>query len=121
MSIRPSESEKYDTLIDSLVWQASVNVGTDEAFQLGEEWAGYHGNPKAIRKWIEEHPSEMVEELNGTEKDLLKSCKAIILHVDSDGLLHAGYYDDLDEAQAVWTEIERDYEEEFEGQEDEIG
>ena len=41
MTIRDIEYDRYDTMVDFLVWQASLEITPDPQHQLGDAWAGY--------------------------------------------------------------------------------
>jgi hypothetical protein len=120
--IRKSESEKYETVLDALVWQASCNVDLFGQYQMGDEWVGAIDGTADVYEWINTH-DELYDPLTDEEREVLLNTEIILIHVDENDYVYIAYYsaDQMDEANETWESLAAEYEAKFEGKEDEIG
>lgn len=117
MTIRSYGPGKFHKIIDEYVYAMTLDGGADreESYPEGGGWFGFVAIGRKDRDRIREIAyDEHGDQLTDDEEDLLSDAVAIILFERSDGIVEAEWYDDKDEAEEAWFEIE----EEFEGDEE---
>ena len=111
---------KFDNNLDSYAHGVTMDGGVDEELSLpdGGGWYGLilldDDTRKAIRKAAEEHVA-----LDEDEDACLDESAAVILFERSDGIVEADWFDDKEDAEGAWEEIEEEFEEEEEEHEEE--
>ena len=119
--IRPYGPGKFHNIIDSYVYELTLNGGADEEVSLGDGngWYGFMHLSPAAKSEINAVAAEQDDELTDEETDLLSESVAVILFERSDGIVGADWFDDLKKAEADWAEIEAGADEEDEDDEGE--
>lgn len=110
---------KFDSMVDSFLWDASLDGWTDE--EAGEaDGAGYYALFVGdVLDMATTGASAHGESLTDGERAELKDTKAIILSEDSQGFVGVEYFDKAADARAKWKEIVDEVAEfEGEGEED---
>jgi hypothetical protein len=109
---------KFDSMVDSFLWGATMDGGADE--ELGEsEGFGWYGLMVGdILKDAERGAAENGDALTEEERDELRGTKAVILSENSQGFVGVDYYDNEDDAREAWKKLEDEYAD-FEGEADE--
>ena len=120
-TIRPYGPGKFNTFVDSLVWDAIGTNGTDE--ELAEEGFGWRGlirkGETGLELEVQALPAYKDNPLNPAEIEFLAAQVGCIASEASDGHVDITYYADLAELEAAWKAIQDDYTQ-FIG-EDELG
>jgi hypothetical protein len=107
--IRSYGPGKFDTIVDSYVYEISLD-GTDE--ELGESGGfGYYCTVKlgedAVRLIEENYKGDNV--LTDEERGLIHNSAGAILEENSQGFVSIKYCDTYTELNALWQDIEKDY------------
>ena len=108
-TIRPYGPGKFSTILDSYVYQVSLDGGCDEEIGSVDEggWFGLMRNGSTI---FRDH-DPLLETLNDAEREKLTSCAGVILSEDSCCFVYVGYYDTDAELDAAWEHIINEAEE----------
>ena len=107
-TIRPYGPGKFNTLIDSLVWNL-LQEGTDE--ELAEQGFGWKalfkvdGAPLNIQVQEENKDTQ----LNVAESQFLQEQIGLIASEDEDGFATVSYFDDPVDLDSAWSAIQADY------------
>ena len=114
--IRPYGPGKFNTILDSYVYQVSLDGGCDDEIADAETsaWFGMMRNGHTI---FRDH-DPLLETLNEAEREKLTSCAGVILSEDGDGFVAVSYYDTEDELNAAWERITARFDEETEDDEE---
>lgn len=100
--IRPYGPGKFDTIVDSYVYDLSLN-GCDE--ETGEaETTGWYGRINGPFK-LSEEPFDQVD-LTWEEKHLISTTAGCIISEDSQGFVSVEYFDSAAELEGAWCAIE---------------
>ena len=120
VGIRSYGPGKFYKLIDSYLYEISLNGGPDREASYGEGngWYGFMNLNPATKSEVHVIASEADDELTDEEVDLLSESVAVIFFERSDGIVEADWFSDMDKAEAVWDEIEADTEGDDEDEED---
>jgi len=95
---------KFDTILDSYVYDVSLDRGCDcEAGSVSENglWIGLMRNGSTIFK--DHDPCQ--EPLNDTERDLLTRSAGVILTEDVQGFVSVTYYETDEELDSDWSDL----------------
>jgi hypothetical protein len=108
---------KFDSLVDSFLYAATLDGGADE--EAGEsETTGWNGLLEGnILKTARDYAVQQGEDLTEDEVAELRDTAAVILTENSQGFVTVDYYTDAKEARAEWEKIEAEVAE-AEGDED---
>src|ERR1700690_1149575 len=91
---------KFSTVLDSYVYQVSLDGGCDEETGTdGGSWCGLMRHGQTIFK---DH-DPMLEPLNEDEQKQLTDCAGVIVREDSDGFVCVHYYDRAKQLDDAWT------------------
>ena len=114
--IRSYGPGKFSTILDSYVYQVSLEGGCDDEIADADAsaWFGMMRNGHTIFR--DHHP--LLETLNEAEREKLTSCAGVILSEDGDGFVAVSYYDTEDELNAAWERITARFDEETEDDEE---
>lgn len=114
--IRSYGPGKFSTLLDSYAHEMTLDGGIDEEVSI-ENGGGWYGLLRldddardAICKIADEHKSTLTDE----ENDLLEDSGSVILFERSDGIVEAEWFEDDDEAEEQWADIQEEFEEDEE-------
>lgn len=125
-SIRSYGPGKFATIVDSYVYEVTLDGGADEEATYPQEGSGWFGLvwiDTPTRERIREIAHEQDDRLTEEEENLLDDSKAVILFERSDGIVEVDWFDSKREAEEEWanilvdTEGEED-EDDYEGEED---
>jgi len=100
--IRPYGPGKFSTILDSYVYQVSLDGGCDEEIGDVSENGYWWGLMRHGRTIFRDH-DPMLETLNAAEQELLTSCAGVIINEDSNGFVSVEYYNNADSLDAVWA------------------
>ena len=108
-TIRLCGPGKFSTILDSYVYQVSLDGGCDDesADASASAWFGLMRNGRTI---FRDH-DPLLETLNETERDALCASAGVILTEDSNGFVYVDYYDTDAELDAAWNAIVSEHEE----------
>ncbi len=117
--IRPYGPGKFATVLDSYVYDVTLQGGCDDEVGSSDNgaWFGLMRNGSTI--FVDHDP--LLESLNEAEQDLLSSSAGVIVREDSDGFVVVQYFTSRQELDRVWSEIVASFaaEEDERAQEDE--
>ena len=102
--IRDYGPGKFDTILDSYVYDVSLDGGCDdECGSVGESgrWYGLMRDGSTV---FRDH-DPFCESLNDEERDLLSSSAGVILTEDSYGFVWVYYIDNAKDLESDWQEI----------------
>lgn len=104
MVIRNYGPGKFNTILDSYVYDVSLDGGCDaeEGSVDSGRWYGLMRHGRTIFK---DHDPNL-EKLNDEERELLTSSAGVILTEDSYGFVYVKYFTDMKALDAEWAEIE---------------
>ena len=109
--IRPYGPGKFNTIIDSLVWEAIQTNGTDE--ELADESFGWRGlvrrGETGLELEVQALPGFQDLPLTPPEIEFLAAQSGCIATEASDGHVDIAYYDNPDELEAAWKDHQADY------------
>src|SRR6266571_7157828 len=116
--IRPYGPGKFNTILDSYVYEVSLDGGCDDEIGSVDEggWFGMMRNGRTIFK---DH-DPLLETLNEAERELLTTSAGVILSEDSNGFVYVDYFKTEDELNAAWDRIVSEHED-SETEDDEEG
>jgi hypothetical protein len=104
--IRPYGPGKFSTILDSYVFQVSLDGGCDA--EAGDaNTTGWHGLMRHGRTIFKDH-DPFLESLNEDEQEKLTSSAGVILSEDSNGFVYVQYFDSESELDATWAKIEQE-------------
>jgi len=104
--IRPYGPGKFNTILDSYVYQVSLDGGCDS--ETGSvDGMGWYGLMRHGRTIFRDH-DPLLETLNEEEKEELTSCAGVILSEDSNGFVYVKYFDSTQELDKAWAELEQE-------------
>jgi hypothetical protein len=108
--IRSYGPGKFSTVLDSYVYELSLDGGPDEEAGSVDEggWYGFMSVGDGFAEAVAEIADEHGDVLTPEEEDLLTESVAVILHERSDGIVGVDWYDSLDEADEVWATARED-------------
>lgn len=106
--IRSYGPGKFYKLIDSYVYEITLDGGADEEVGLDDSWYGLMRIDDDLIDRVEEIAAERHDKLTEEEMELLESNEALIFFSRSDGIVEADWYSSLQEAEDAWEEIEED-------------
>jgi len=106
--IRTYGPGKFNTILDSYVYQVSLDGGCDDEIGSVDEggWFGLMRNGHTIFK---DH-DPLLETLNEAEREKLTSSAGVILSEDSNGFLSVDYFNTDAELDEAWDRIVSDHE-----------
>lgn len=109
--IRPYGPGKFDSIIDQYAYELTLDGGADreESYPDGGGWFGFLELDDGAADRIEEIAAEAGDALTADEEALLDASVAVILSERSDGGVEAEWFDDRDEAEEAWAEIEAEF------------
>lgn len=97
--IRQYGPGKFDTVLDSLIWDMTLDGGPDE--ECGDSSMGiWYGRLNG--------PFTITADLTRAERELVLSSVGIILSEDGQGFVHVEYFDREDQMVKAWTQCEED-------------
>jgi hypothetical protein len=107
--IRPYGPGKFNTIVDSHVYDLSLNGGDDEC---GDVQVGYHysllrGAFKLDGSFVDFVPA-VLNELTADERELLSTTAGVIIAEDSQGFVDVTYYDTTADLDAAWAECKKE-------------
>src|SRR5438128_6733812 len=104
--IRPYGPGKFNTILDSYVYQVSLEGGCDDEIGSVDEggWFGLMRNGHTI---FRDH-DPLLETLNPAEQEKLTSSAGVILSEDSQGFVCVDYYDTDAELDEAWDALQPD-------------
>lgn len=99
---------KFDTILDSYVYDVSMDGTDEECGSVSEygEWYGIMRNGKTIFR----DGDPMLEQLTTEEREQLESSAGVILYEGSNGFVSVTYYDTEDALDGAWSDILNDFE-----------
>jgi len=121
MAIRSYGPGKFDTIIDSYVYELSLNGADDEAGSVTENgiWYGLMRGLK-VGGQFSDFTAEQLNEMNASEKAFLRAQKGAIISENDQGFVTVDYYKDKASLEDEWATImyelspdESDEEEEY--------
>jgi hypothetical protein len=120
--IRSYGPGKFNTILDGFVYELALD-GVDQEISLGEGqgWYGFLEFDEKTAKQITElmaaqqEPDEPTKE----EQELLTFTSAVILYERSDGIVEVQWFDNPNEAEEEWGDIEKQFGEEEEEDDEE--
>ena len=120
-TIRPYGPGKFNTVVDSLVWDAIQTNGTDQ--ELAEQGFGWRGivrkGETGLELEVQALPAYKENPLNPAEIEFLAAQVGCIASEAEDGHVDITYFDNPEELEGAWKAIQEDYSK-FIG-EDELG
>jgi hypothetical protein len=117
--IRSYGPGKFNTIVDSYVYELTLDGGADEEVRFDDgDWYGFMNLSPAAKSEINVVASEQDDELTDKEADLLNESVAVILRERSDGIVEADWFSDMKKAKAAWSRVEADAEEENEDEDE---
>lgn len=100
--IRSYGPGKFDTILDSYVYDVSLEGADDECGESDSfGWFGLMRNGRTIFK---DH-DPFLETLNEEEQETLENCAGVIVSEDSNGFVSVDYYDTDEELNKAWADI----------------
>lgn len=108
--IRSYGPGKFSTILDSYVYQVSLNGGCDEE-EGSSDAGGWYGIMRQGRTIFRDH-DPLLESLNDDEQAQLTSCAGVILYEDSQGFVYVDYFDNADLIETKWRAIVAEHEDE---------
>jgi hypothetical protein len=109
--IRSYGPGKFSTILDSIAFEEGVDE--EESYEEGGGWYGLLRLDDAARDNICENAKEPLTE---EEEAQLDESVAVIFFERSDGIVEAEWFEDDDEAEDRWAEIQEEFEEEEEAE-----
>ena len=102
-NIRSYGPGKFSTILDSYVYQVSLDGGCDDEIGSVDEggWFGLMRNGHTIFK---DH-DPLLETLNEAEREKLTSSAGVILSEDSNGFVFVTYFDSEEQLDKEWSAI----------------
>jgi hypothetical protein len=100
---------KFNSLLDSWAHTTALD-GVDEEVSIddGGGWYGLIRINRPFRSAVKAEAKQENEKLNAAEKELLDTSAAVIFFERSDGIVETDWYENLEEAEQAWAEIEND-------------
>ena len=100
---------KFNTIVDSYVYQVSLDGGPDlELGSVSENGIWYGMMRHGLTIFHDNDP--MLETLNDSEQELLTSSAGVIITEDSQGFVNVDYFEDMADLDKAWSRIEKDFE-----------
>jgi hypothetical protein len=112
--IRPYGPGKFSTIVDSYASGITLDGGADEEVHVADSYYGLVRIDHEFRDLVHEAAADEGDRLTGAEEELLDRSMAVIFHERSDGIVEADWFEDLDEAEDAWAELEEEFESESE-------
>jgi hypothetical protein len=111
-NIRSYGSGKFSTILDSYVYQVTLDGGCDEETGStdGGSWYGLMRHGRTI---FRDH-DPLLESLNEDEQTQLTACAGVIVREDSDGFVCVHYYDTAKQLDDAWANTLAETEDETE-------
>lgn len=109
-TIRPYGPGKFNTILDSYVYQVSLDGGCDDELGSVSENGSWYGLMRHGRTIFRDH-DPMLETLNAVEQEALTSAAGVIVYENSDGFVSVDYFDTEKELDSAWDEIQREFDE----------
>jgi hypothetical protein len=116
--IRSYGPGKFNTIVDSYVYQVSCDGGCDDergSVNENGEWFGLMRHGSTI---FRDH-DPLLETLNEAEAEQIKSSAGVILREDSQGFVHVEYFNSADALDKAWQEIAEQFDNDDDGDDDE--
>lgn len=111
--IRSYGPGKFSTILDSYVYQVSLDGNCDEETGSSDcgSWYGLMRNGRTI---FQDH-DPMLDSLNEDEQAMLTGCAGVIIREDSDGFVCVSYRDSEEELNGEWGQALADTQDVLEG------
>jgi len=108
--IRSYGPGKFYTILDSHIYVVTLEGFTDEEASYGEGqgWYGLVWIDADTIKFVRDVAAEENDKLTREEEEQLEDSAAVIFFERSDGIVEASWYDNQEDAQKDWDEIEAD-------------
>jgi len=109
--IRPYGPGKFNTMVDSYANSVTLDGGADEEIHLDDD--GYYGFVRlnhSVRGAVKDEAEANNDQLTQAEEDFLAKNAAVIFFERSDGIVETDWFEDLEDAEEKWSEIEEDFE-----------
>jgi hypothetical protein len=119
--IRSYGPGKFYTIIDSYVFEMTLDGGADDEASYPQEGTGWFGAiwfDRQTRDRVLEIAAEHNDQLTPKEEELLFDTQAVILFERSDGIVEADWFSNKREAEEAWAGILVDTEEDEDEDED---
>ncbi len=110
--IRSYGPGKFSTLLDSYAFEGGVDE--EESYEEGRGWYGLLRLDDNVREAICETAIENKDQLTDDEEEMLDDNVAVIFFERSDGIVEAEWFEDENEADDAWAEIQEEFEEDEE-------
>ncbi len=104
--IRPYGPGKFNTILDSYVYQVSLDGGCDDEIGSVDE-GGWFGMMRNGRTIFRDH-DPLLETLNEAEQELLTTSAGVIIEEDSQGFVYVTYYTADAELDVAWDALQPD-------------
>lgn len=98
---------KFSTILDSYVYELTLDGGADEeeSYPEGGGWYGLVRVDSATRRRVVEIAREHGDDLTPEEEEELGRAQAVILFERSDGLVESEWFTSARKAEKAWREI----------------
>jgi hypothetical protein len=103
--IRPYGAGKFNTILDSYVYEVSLQGGCDDDMGSVQEDGVWYGLMKNGHTIFQDHDPGM-EKLNEDERKKLSECAGVIIREDSNGFVHVSYYETSADLDTAWRDVE---------------
>ena len=110
-TIRPYGLGKFSTILDSYVYQVSLDGGCDDENGSVSENGRWYGLMRRGRSIFRNH-DPLLETLNEAEQKQLTESAGVILSEDSSGFVSVAYYQSEDALNEAWDRVTDEFEEE---------
>src|SRR6266699_2578944 len=105
--IRSYGPGKFNTILDSYVYEVSLDGGCDDEIGSVDE-GGWFGMMRNGRTIFRDH-DPLLETLNEAEQELLTTSAGVIIEEDSQGFVHVTYYTADAELDVAWGALQREW------------
>lgn len=105
--IRSYGPGKFSTIVDSYVYDVSLQSGCDEEEGSVSDNGTWYGIMRNGRSIFKDH-DPMLETLNDAEQELLTSSAGLIISENDQGFVYVEYFDDAAKMEAKWAEITKE-------------
>lgn len=108
--IRPYGPGKFSTILDSYVYQVSLDGGCDDEAGNVDEFGYWYGLMRRGRSIFRNH-DPLLEILNEAEQKQLTESAGVIMCEDSNGFVSVNYYQSATALDEAWDRITDEFEE----------